>query len=353
MKAVRTDAELEAPGIDAGLRSRGLDLVTLPEGIAEEDLARAVADAELLLMCYTPVTARVIAAAPRLRGIVKYGVGIDAIDIPAAQAGGIPVVNVPEYAEATVAEGAFALMIALAKRLPELHGEVQRRGWLWPESRWLGRDLAGAVLGIVGCGRIGRRLARMAQGFGMRVLAYDPRADATEMAALGIEKVAALPTLLGQADFVSLHATLSPASRHLLGAAELAALKPGAILVNTARGALIDEAALVEAVLAGRLGGLGLDVYSREPLARAGHMLSPLFGRPEVILLPHLTFFTREAMARLEADTLARCDEILAGGPVTVHSHDARLRAQTAGVVFPADTGRAGQASGIEAGDKL
>lgn len=334
MKAVRTDAELEAPGIDAGLRARGLDLVTLPEGLPEADLCRAVADADLLLMCYTPITAPVIAAAPRLRGIVKYGVGIDAIDIPAAQARGIPVVNVPEYAEATVAEGAFALMIALAKRLPPLHAAMQHDGWLWPETRWLGRDLAGATLGILGCGRIGRSLARMAQGFGMRVLAHDPRADAAALAALGIEKLEPLPALLGQADFVSLHATLNPASRHLLGAAELAALKPGAILVNTARGALIDEAALVEAVLAGRLGGLGLDVYAQEPLARTGHPLSPLFGRPEVILLPHLTFFTHQAMARLTDDTLARCDEILARQPVTVRSHDPRLRAQRQGVRF-------------------
>lgn len=335
MKAVRTDRELECPEIDAGLRARGVELVTLPDGISEEALMREVADADLLLMCYTPVTARVIAAAPRLKGIVKYGVGIDAIDIPAAIARGIPVVNVPEYAEETVAEGAFALMIALAKRMPAIGGAMQSEGWVWPAGRWLGRDIAGATLGLVGTGKIGRSMARMAgQGFRARVLGYDPHVDAETMAAAGIEKVDDLHAMLGQCDLVSLHSVLNDATRHIIGRAELACLKPDAILVNVSRGALIDEAALVEAVLAGKLGGVGLDVYSQEPLARQGHPLSPLFGRDDVILFPHLTFFTAEAMRRLSDDTLARCFEILDGRPVQIRSHDPRLRAQTRNVAF-------------------
>jgi D-3-phosphoglycerate dehydrogenase len=296
---------------------------------------REVAGADLLLMCYTPITARVIEAAPKLKGIVKYGVGVDAIDIKAAMRRGIPVVNVPEYAEETVAEGAFALMIALAKRLPAIGGAVQRDGWVWPEQRWLGRDISGATVGLVGCGKIGRSMARMAgQGFRATVLAYDPNADPAALAALGIEKVDDLKTMLSACDFVSVHCVLNDRTRGLIGRAELACLKPDAILVNVSRGALIDEAALVEAVAGGRLGGVGLDVYSQEPLATAGHMLSPLFGRENVILFPHLTFFTVEAMRRLEDDTLARCFEILDGRPVTVRSHDPRLRAQTAGVTF-------------------
>ncbi|WP_326875432.1 2-hydroxyacid dehydrogenase [Bosea sp. (in: a-proteobacteria)] len=335
MKAVRTDRELECPEIDAGLRARGIELVTLPDGISEEALAREVADADLLLMCYTPITARVIAAAERLKGIVKYGVGIDAIDIPAAMARGIPVVNVPEYAEETVAEGAFALMIALARRMPEIGRAMQSEGWIWPAQRWLGRDIAGATLGLVGAGKIGRSMARMAgQGFRARVLGYDPHVDADTMAAAGIEKVDDLHAMLRQCDFVSLHSVLNDATRHVIGRAELACLKPGAILVNVSRGALIDEAALVEAVLAGRLGGVGLDVYSQEPLAREGHLLSPLFGRDDVILFPHLTFFTHEAMQRLSDDTLARCFEVLDGRPVQIRSHDPRLRAQRRNVVF-------------------
>lgn len=335
MKAIRTDSELECPGIDAGLRARGVELVTLPDGIPEAELCRAVADADLLLMCYTPVTAGVIEAAPKLKGIVKYGVGIDAIDIPAAIRRGVPVVNVPEYAEETVAEGAFALMIALARRLPEIGGAMQRDGWVWPGQRWLGRDVSGSTVGLVGCGKIGRSMARMAgQGFRARVLAYDPNADPAALAALGIEKIDDLRTMLSACDFVSIHCVLNEATRGLIGRAELACLKPSAVLVNVSRGALVDEAALVEAVVAGRLGGVALDVYSQEPLTRSGHPMSPLFGRDDVILFPHLTFFTHEAMRRLEEDTLARCFEILDGRPVTVRSRDPRLRAQAAGVVF-------------------
>ncbi|MGN6470611.1 MAG: 2-hydroxyacid dehydrogenase [Rhizobiaceae bacterium] len=335
MKAVRTDSELECPGVDAGLLARGVDLVTLPDGVPEEDFCRAVADADLLLMCYTPVTARVIESAPKLRGIVKYGVGIDAIDIPAATRRGIPVVNVPEYAEETVAEGAFALMIALAKRLPEISRVVQDKGWIWPEERWLGRDIAGSTVGLVGCGKIGRSMARMAgQGFRARVLAYSPHTDPDELKAIGVEPVNDLKAMLAASDFVSIHCVLNEETRGLIGRAELACLKPSAVLINVSRGAIIDEAALVDAVVAGRIGGVGLDVYSVEPLRKSGHPMGALFGRDNVILFPHLTFFTHEAMRRLEEDTLARCFEILDGRPVTVRSRDPRLRAQTSGVVF-------------------
>jgi D-3-phosphoglycerate dehydrogenase len=159
MKAIRTDAELECPRVDAGLRARGLNLVTLPEGISEEKLLAEASDADLLLTCYTPITARIIKSARRLRGIVKYGVGIDSIDIEAARRHHIPVVNIPEYAEETVAEGAFALMMALARKLGPLHVEMRTTGWAWPVNKWLGCDLSGKTLGLVGVGRIGRSLA--------------------------------------------------------------------------------------------------------------------------------------------------------------------------------------------------
>ncbi len=335
MKAVRTDRELECPGIDEGLHARGIELVTLPDGISEDALCAAVSDADLLLMCYTPVTARVIAAASRLKGIVKYGVGIDAIDIPAASARGIPVVNVPEYAEETVAEGAFALMIALAKRLPAIGRAMREKGWIWPESRWLGNDIAEKTVGLVGVGRIGRSMARMARlGFRARVVGYDPYVGAREMAEHGIQKANDLRQMLADCDFVSIHCVLNEETRHLVGKPELEAMKPGAILINVSRGAIVDEAALVAAVCSGRIGGAGLDVYSMEPLRHEGHPMSALFGRDDVILFPHLTFFTHEAMARLEADTLARCFEVLEGRAVTVRSRDPRLRAQTSGVRF-------------------
>ncbi len=334
MKIVRTDRELETPILDAGLRDRG-DLVLLPDGAGEDRLIAELADADLLLTCYERVSARALAAAPRLRAIVKYGVGIDAIDVAAAIERGIPVVNIPDYAEETVAEGAFALMIALAKKLVPLDRQMRAEGWAWPTARWLGGDIAGRTVGIVGLGRIGRSFARMAgQGFRARVIAYDPGVSAAGMEALGVEKIDHLHRLLAQSDFVSLHCTLNDTTRQIIGAAELAAMKPTAFLVNTSRGALVDEAALVAALCEDRIAGAGLDVFAAEPLRLHGHAMSPLFALPNVLLLPHLTFYTAEAMERLERETLERCDEALAGRPLLVRSRDPRLRAQTRGVRF-------------------
>ncbi len=332
-KVVRVDRELEMPHTDATLRAWGGSLVTLPDGTPEEVLAREVADADLLLMCYAPITARVIAGATRLKAIVKYGVGIDAIDIDAARAHGIPVVNVPAYAEETVAEGAFMLLMALAKRVKPLQRQMEREGWAWPEARWLAHDLAGRTLGLVGLGRIGRSMARMASAFRMTTLAYNPGLAPHDVPA-GVTLCDTLADMLPRCDAVSIHCTLNPGSRHLMGAAQFAAMKPGAWLVNVSRGEICDEAALVEALRSGQLGGAGLDVYGREPLALSGHPLSALFGMDNVLLWPHLTFYTREAMQRLEQETLARCLEALRGEPITVASHDPRLRAQQRGVRF-------------------
>jgi len=333
-KALRTDRELECPEIDGGLRALGCDLVLLPESVGEDGLIEAVRDADLLLMCYTPVTARVIAAAEKLRGIVKYGVGIDAIDIPAAIARGIPVVNVPEYAEETVAEGAFALMIALAKKLRPIGHEMAGRGWAWPMPQWIGVDLAGRTLGVIGTGRIGRSMARMATGFRMRVTGYDPYVSADAMRAAGIERIAELRDLLRISDVVSIHAVLNDDTRHLIGGLELGLMKPSAFLINVSRGAIVDESALVVALRERVIAGAALDVYSKEPLAPAGHPMSALYAMDNVILSPHLTFYTEEAMRRLTEDTLARAREILDGRPVLIKSHDPRLRAQKTGVVF-------------------
>jgi len=335
LKAIRTDRELECPRVDAGLRERGIELVTLPEGISEERLVSEAAEADLLLMCYTPITERVIQAASRLRGIVKYGVGIDAIDIEAARRHRIPVVNVPEYAEETVAEGAFALMIALARKLCPLHGAMKAAGWAWPVHQWLGHDLSGKTLGLIGVGRIGRSLARMAgAGFRMRVLGFDPYVNSEAMRRAGVEKCDRLSDLLPLADFVSLHAVLNSDTRYLIERAELELMKPAAMLINVSRGALVDEGALVAALRSGRIAGAGMDVFSQEPLSLSGHPLSPLFSLPNVLLTPHLTFYTLEAMERLEQETLERCDELLDGRPVLVKSHDPRLRSQSHGVLF-------------------
>src|SRR5258708_1267372 len=262
-KAVRTDRELECHDIDAGLRARGIELVTLSEDVSEDALIEAVRDADLLLMCCTPVTARVIEAALRLKGIVKYGVGIDAIDIAAAMARGIPVVNVPEYAEETVAEGAFALMIALAKKLLPIAREMDAKGWAWPSPQWRGLDLAGRTLGLVGTGKIGRSMARMAGAFPIPVIGYDPNVSRGSMRAGGIEKIDDLHALLAQSDVVSIHAVLNAETLYLIGARELAVMKRTAFLINVSRGAIVDETALVVALREQRIGGAALDVFAQ------------------------------------------------------------------------------------------
>jgi D-3-phosphoglycerate dehydrogenase len=329
MKIVRTDAELHAPQIDNTLREWGHELVLLPDGVSEQEFITEIVDTDLLLMCYTPVTRSVIEAATSLRGIVKYGVGIDAIDIDAAKARGIVVVNVPEYAEETVAEGAFALLIALAKKLIPLDRHMHDTGWAWPEPQWMGADIAGKTVGLVGFGKIGRSMARMAgAGFRARVIAYDPYTSAEEMAACDVEKVDDLQALMRESDFVSIHCILSPETRHLIGERELRAMKPGAFLVNVSRGAIVDEAALTQVLNEGGIAGAGLDVFGCEPLNKTDHPMASLFDHPSVILSPHLTFYTEGAMTRLEAETLQRCSEILQGRPVTIHSTDARLRGQ-------------------------
>jgi D-3-phosphoglycerate dehydrogenase len=199
----------------------------------------------------------------------------------------------------------------------------------------MGLDLAGKTLGLVGVGRIGSRVARMAgAGFGMRVLAYDPHADGASLERAGVERRSELAALLAESDFVSMHCVLNAETRGLIGARELAAMKPTAFLVNVSRGALVDEAALLAALESGRLAGAALDVYSQEPLAKSGHPLSALYAMDNAIVFPHLTFFTQEAMRRLEDDTLARCNEILEGRPVHVKSRDPRLRGQRRGVRF-------------------
>ena len=336
MKVVRTDAELELPRVDQALRDRGATLVLLPESVKGDDLARELRDADLLLACYAHITARIIDDAPRLKGIVKYGVGIDAIDIDAAMRRAIPVVNIPEYAEETVAEGAMALMLALVKKMRSIAREMDVQGWAWPTQRWLASDLAGKTLGLVGVGRIGASVARMAgQGFRMRVLGYDPHVDAERMKQLGIAKCEDLQVMLAASDVVSLHAVLSNETRHLLGKRELACMKPTAFLVNVSRGALVDEVALLETLTRGGIAGAALDVYSEEPLTRTGHPLAPLYSMDNVIVWPHLTFYTAEAMQRLEDETLERCVEMLEGRPVLVKSRDPRLRAQSEGVRFP------------------
>lgn len=257
----------------------------------------------LLTMLSDRVDEELLAASPGLKVVANLAVGYDNIDVQAARRRGVVVANTPGVLDDATADLAFALLLAAARRLPEAERKLRQGQWTGWSPLWLaGKDLHGAALGIVGAGRIGQAVARRGKGFGMRIL-YTARSPKPAFEAeLGAE-YRSLPDLLAESDFVSLHVPLTPQTRGLIGRQELERMKPGAILINTARGAVLDEAALYEALSGGHLQAAGLDVYSVEPVP-VDH---PLLSLPNVVVLPHLgsaTVETRMVMARLAAGNI-------------------------------------------------
>lgn len=252
-----------------------------------------------------PGTAETFARAARLQVVARVGIGYDRIDLAAATAAGVCVVNTPDAPTESTAEFAIALMLAAARRLPRaLAGLAAGR---WEQGAELaGTDLAGKTLGLVGCGRIGRRVAEIAQALRMSVQAHDPHAAELPP---GVGRAATLHGLLQSSDVISVHAPLTPATHRLLGPAEFAVVRRGAILVNTARGGLVDETALLAALDDGRIGAAGLDVWDPEPPA----MDHPLLRRPGVVATPHIAAFTQEGRRRSHLAATAQALAVLAG----------------------------------------
>jgi len=253
------------------------------------ELLQALRGIDAIVTGTDELTAEVIAAADRLKTIAKHGVGLDSIDLPAARARAIVVSAAFGAVHDSVADMTLALLLAVARGI--VPGHLATRAGKW--KGFMGVELRGKTLGIVGLGRIGKAVALRAKGFGMRVVAMDPRPDPAFAVAQDVTYLS-LPELLSEADVVSLHAGLEQAGHPLLGAAEFAAMKQGAILVNTGRGHLVDEGALAEALRAGRLLGAGLDVFQREPPEG-----SPLLGLENVVLAPHMAGDTRDARRRM------------------------------------------------------
>ncbi|HEX7000902.1 MAG TPA: D-glycerate dehydrogenase [Trueperaceae bacterium] len=285
-----------APLREAGLR---VDVHDSDDPIARVDLLSHAAGASALI---TLMSERVDdelldAAGPQLKVVANYAVGYDNIDVPACHRRGVVAANTPGVLDDATADMAFALLLAVARRLCEGDALVRSGAWTgWQPEQLLGAHVTGATLGIVGLGRIGRAVARRARGFDMRVLYHNRRPDPEAARELGAS-YAPLDELLQESDFVSLHAPLTDETRHLIGSRELALMKPAAVLVNTARGPVVDEAALVSALQDGSIAGAGLDVFEEEPAVHPG-----LPGLPNVVLAPHLgsaTLETRTAMARL------------------------------------------------------
>jgi glyoxylate reductase len=287
-------------------------LSPLGEVAGPENWRQALGDAEALLCLLTDrVDAALLQAAPRLRVVANAVVGYEHVDLAACAARGIVVTNTPDVLTEATADLTWALLLATVRGVPQAERSLRAgdfHGWgFWD---YLGGDLNGATLGILGLGRIGRAVARRARGFGMRVIYHSrARLDGDEEQRLGVRGVE-LAELLAASDVLTLHAPVTPDTRHLLDAAALGRMRPGSYLVNTARGTLVDEAALVEALRSGHLAGAGLDVYEREPELHPG-----LLELPNVVLLPHIGSATRDTRTRMAMLAARNAHAVLSGHP--------------------------------------
>ena len=287
------------------LMAAGCELIRAdrPPGAGEDDLIARIGEAEVVVVGTERVSERVLAAAPRLRLVARHGIGYENVDVAAARARGIQVGVVHGAMAPAVADLAMALLLASVRKIPQGNALVKSGGW----RAFDGPELPGKVLGIVGLGLIGREVRRRAKGFDLRVVAYDPMQDA-EYAAEWDVTYMPLDDLLAQADFVTLHAPVTPATRGLIGAAELARMKPTAYLINTARGALVDEAALYEALRDGRIAGAASDVFVKEP---PGENL--LLTLDNFLAMPHCGSRTPESIRRMTQTTAQNILRVLAG----------------------------------------
>jgi D-3-phosphoglycerate dehydrogenase len=274
------------------LRDAGCQVVLHPTDatLTEEALISLVSDADAIIAGVEPLTARVMDAAPRLKVIARRGVGFDTVDVAAATARRIPVAITGGVLSEAVADHTMALVLAVARQVPQLDRLVKAGRW----PRIPAVDVWGKTLGIVGFGAIGQAVAKRAAGFSIRLLAYDIAPNQAAAAALGVT-LCDLDTLLAESDVVTLHVPLGPPTRGLIGDATLRRMKPTAILINTSRGPVVDEAALRQALRDGRLAGAGLDVFQHEPVKDL-----ELAGLPNVVATPHVASNTLETLARME-----------------------------------------------------
>ncbi len=273
---------------------------------SESKAIQAVQGADIVLVRESPVSRAVIDAMDRCKGVVRYGIGLDNIDLDAARRRGIAVANVPDYGIEEVSTHAAALLLAVARQILRRDGEVRSGRWSSAPSHPMYR-LRGRTLGLIGYGRIARQVHEKLAGFGFtRVLAHDPAADLPDsVTAAGIEQVCA------ESDVISLHAPLTPQTRHLVNAQRLALMKPNAILVNTARGGLVDLDALHDALRDGRILGAGLDVFEAEP----PDTRHPLFGLRNVVVSDHIGWYSEEAMRELQRKAAQEAVRMLSGQP--------------------------------------
>ena len=290
-------------------RERGVEVDEIT-GKTPQELAAIIGDYDgLAIRSATKVTKAILEAATNLKVVGRAGIGVDNVDIPAASAKGVVVMNTPFGNSITTAEHAIALMFALARQLPEADASTQ--AGKWEKNRFMGVELTAKTLGLIGAGNIGSIVADRALGLRMKVVAYDPFLTPERALEMGVEKVD-LDTLLARADFITLHTPLTDQTRNILSSENLAKTKEGVRIINCARGGLIDEAALKEGLDSGHIGGAALDVFVEEP-AKA----SPLFGTPNFVSTPHLGASTSEAQVNVAIQVAEQVADYLVSGGVT------------------------------------
>jgi len=317
--------ELSAQGLDLLRKDLQVDVRT---DLAAGGLAAEIAPYDaLIIRSATQVTAAVVEAATNLKVVARAGIGLDNVDVEAATRRGVMVVNAPTSNIISAAELTMALMLSQARNIPQAHVDLLRGRW--ERTRWEGVELAGKTIGLVGLGRVGSLVAARAAGFGMRVIAFDPYVSVERAKEMGVETMPTLEALLVQSDFVSIHLPRTPETEGLLGAKELRMMKPGARLVNTARGAIVDEEALAKAIEDGHLAGAALDVFAVEPTTD-----SPLFGLPGVVVTPHLGASTREAQDKA-GTTVAEMVRLALKGEFVPYAVNVSAGAEVTEVVRP------------------
>ena len=299
------DDSIEAPVLD------GVARVVVVKGRHESDLAPHLADADAIILFHDVerMTDATFAAAPRCRAVVRAGVGYNNVDLLAAGRRGIAVCNVPDYGTEEVADHSILLLLAITRHLRIQDSSMRAGHWDYLTGRETPR-LRGKTLGLVGCGRIGSATALRAKAFGLDVVFYDPNVPPGLEKALGVRREFQLDPLLGQSHVVSIHCFLDDRSRHLIDAKALARMRPGSILINTARGPVVDQEALIGALESGHLLGAGIDVFEREPLDD-----DRLRDHPRVVLTPHSAFYSVEGFIELRTKAAEEVGRILLGEP--------------------------------------
>jgi len=279
----------------------------MAKSASADDILAVAREADAVLVTYAKLPGELLKELARCKVVGRFGLGVDNIDIPAAAQLGITVTYVPDYCLREVSDHAMALLLAMARKVPFSNSLVQSGRWEVPPIVPL-RRLEGQVLGLIGFGNISRALAPKAKAFGLTVITHDPYVSADVVTAFGVENTS-FEELLRRSDFVSIHAPLLPATRGLMNAAAFVQMKTGAFLINTARGPLVDDTALAEALDSGHLGGAALDVVTVEPLAKESRLL----GRDNVILTPHTAFYSVEALEELQTKCASDVARVLSG----------------------------------------